>query len=315
MNIDSDTDDDEVQVVEVQLEAEGGNTKITVCASSNIFAGQNQPTDQCPIVKDTEGQIKTCQAQVAIAGGGVDRGTAFDIAHFLSTLTYNQPLRNAKLDQASSGFGRFYAPIRNSHNGDSDPLCENTPENAARVEWLIEEVLDMAEKLGMLPRHRKFVRIKAVIYYPGCGIDWHPDNRCDRDNLLFWIRLVLSQGEAAEVKLMAMKVTKDHTFHPAKAFDLESIHTEGLAHLYAMSASGTGRNAALYTNKEETEALQIWHKVVPLPLGGEVRSALIIDLPLISKEAEMMFLENLEEMKIKFRKFEYQPDSKKKAKK
>lgn len=315
MNIDSDTDDDEVQVVEVQLEAEGGNTKITVCASHNIFAGQGQPTDQCPFIKDEEEQKKTCQAQMAVAAGGVDRDTAFDIANLLANIIYHQPLRNAKLDQQSSGFGRFYTQILNSPNCDSDSLCENTPENAARVEWLIEEVLDMVEKLGMLPRHRKYVRIKAVIYYPGCGIDWHPDNRCGRDNLLFWVRLVLSQGEVAEVKLMAMKVTKDHTFHPAKAFDLESIHTGGLAHLYAMSASGTGRNAALYTNKEETEALQIWHKVVPLPIEGEVRSALIIDLPLISKEAEMMFLENLEEMKIKFRKFEYQPDSKKRAKK
>ena len=311
-----DSDEDEVQVVE-QVPVQGSvqaRRAITICGADDVFAGQGQPTNQCPFIKDEEEQKKTCQAQVAVAGEGVDKDTAFNIAILLSRLIYHQPLRNAKLDPASSAFGRFYTNILNNTHGDSNPMCENTPENAARVEWLIDEVLDMLEELGMERRHREFVRIKAVMYFPGCGINWHPDSRCERDNLLFWVRLVLSQGQEAEVKLMAMKVTKEHTFHPERAFHMQSIHTGGLAHLYAMSASGTGRNAALYTNEEETEALQIWHKVEKLPIGGGKRSALIIDLPLISKEAEMMFLGNLEEMKIKFRKFEYEPDSKKRAK-
>ena len=275
--------------------AQAGHWMGQMCGMQNVFSGKGQPTDvDTPIVTDPSTQKNVCEAQI-VESKGFDKVTAEDLLDAISVLIFYQPERNAKLGHANTAFGRLYCNLFGQVQGTNTPISDDLPENKDRIEWLVNALIAKAKEWGVEDQHLAIIRIKLVKYFPGSGIDWHPDARTKEDDQLYWLRSVISMGEKGVVRVEAKKVYTKHTYHPPKAFDVCTLET-GLAHFYAMSSSGTGRNIVCYTNDDKTEAIQMWHRVDPLPIPANIRIAVIIDLPFTSKQKEMDAMDMMQDI-------------------
>ena len=277
-------------------EAQGGNTNITICGSHNVFGALGKPTwIGIPIVLNEDGQFEVCSAQVAEAPC-VSNDTGDDLARLISLLNFYQSRKCASkgTDNGVQRF-RFYVHLHNCNKSESI-LREDTPSNRASLEWLVTSLKDKCENdYKVCKHHRDMIVIKGCMYKECGGIDEHPDSRAETDNVLFWVRLVISIGAPAKIEVKAKLVHFKHDFHPKPLFSgpVCTITTD-TAHVYAMSDSGCGRNGVLFTKKDESEAIQLYHCVKALPRGGGLRAALIIDMPFDTREEQSHALDTIQ---------------------
>ena len=278
-------------------EAQGGNTNITICGSHNVFGALGKPTwIGIPIVLNEDGQFEVCSAQVAEAPC-VSNDTGDDLARLISLLNFFQSRKCASkgTDNGVQRF-RFYAYLYNCNRYESI-LREDSPSNRASLEWFVTSLKDKCMNDYNVRKYRRdMIVIKGCMYNECGGIDEHPDNRSETDNFLFWVRLVISIGAPAEIEVKAKLVHFKHTFSPKPAFSGPVCTiTTNTAHVYAMSDSGCGRNAVLFTKKDKSEAIQLFHCVVKaLPRGGGLRAALMIDMPFDTREEQSHALDTIE---------------------